>query len=423
MPEYAALFLVAAVAGVLPGQVAGRAVTIIAISGLIGIVLVKYRDQYREWWPSIRPLFWPFFVLMVFVGISGLRAVLFQKTLHTSVIDDAKPFLYWLLFPIIALSLNTPKKLKHFIVAVVVLAVYIAIGQIIQGLFGVHVFFGGVLGEAETLGRYYSGATRSMTPGIYVLLFGLLVTFALYLVKARHILLLPLMLLFSLGLTLTYGRTLMGVTVLVLLFMGFMMGGTRIVRLLVAGMLVLLIAIPALAVIKPNTLYALKDRVMSVDAEIRGGGSLGYRIVENSVAWKRIKNAPLLGIGLGHVYRLPSLMAVEHQDVDFQTRYMHNGYLYVQLKLGIFAFLAYFWFIASALSFSRNTFKRLALPHDKAVAAAITALFVMPIFTSLTRPEWMSESSTAVYAICLAILTAYWRHKVKDVSSDTKTVS
>jgi O-antigen ligase len=410
LPEYSALILVAGLAGIFPSQIVGHTATLIDIIALVVIVGFKYFGKRDQWGPSLRPLFWPYLALMFMVVVGTVRTLLFQSTSQNLVFDEVLPFLYWLLFPIIALSLDTPKRLKYFLVAVVILGIYIAVGQMIQALFQVQLFFGGRFEIAETLGRQYAGVARSVTPGTFLLLFGLLVSVALFIAKARHFLLIPLIALFFLGLMFTFGRTLMGVTLLVMLLMGWMLGAARMFKLGVVSLVVGAISIGGLAVIKPEIYYAMADRVTSVGTEIKGGESLNYRFVENRAALAHIEQSPLFGIGLGRDYRQGVLQALD--DVDVGARYIHNGYLYVLLKQGVITFLAYFWFYAAALLYARTTFKRLQSPYDRAIAAAIFALLLMPVFTSLTRPDWVTQASTAIYAMCLGILAAYRRHKV-----------
>ena len=416
LPEYSALILMAGLAGIFPPEIVGHTATLIDISALILIVLIKYARKHQQWRPSIRPLVWPFFFLILLVAVGTARALLYQSTPHNAVFNEIMPFLYWLLFPIIAISLDSPKRLKYFIVVVFIMAVYIALGQIIQALFQVQLFFGGRFEIAETLGRQYSGVARSVTPGSFLLLFGLLTSVSFYIVKTQRILLLPLIALivvFVLGLVFTFGRTLMGTALLVMLLMGFTLGAARVYKLVGVIALVGALAIGGLAIVKPNIYYALADRVLSIGSEVKSGDSLNYRRIENQVALKHIENSPLFGIGLGHDYRQGAVQ----KDVDVGARYIHNGYLYILLKLGLFTFLAYVSFYTAALIYARKTIQLVHSPYDKGVAAAIFALMLMPIITSLTRPEWMSPASTAMFAICVAILAAFRRHKAVNVSA------
>jgi O-antigen ligase len=409
LPEYSALILLAGLAGVFPSQIVGHTSTLIGISALVIVVGIKYFGKRDQWAPVIRPLIWPYIALLFMVGVGTARALLYQTTAQNHVFDEVVPFLYWLLFPVIALSLDSPRRLKSFLIVTVVLGTYIAVGQIIQAIFQVQLFFGGRFEIAETLGREYAGVARSITPGTFVLLFGLLVCVALYIGRAGRLALIPLIALFVLGLMFTFGRTLMGVTLLVMLWMGWMLGAGRIIKLGIAGVIVGAVAIGGLAVLKPEIYYAMADRVSSVETEIRGGRSLNYRYVENRTALAQIEQSPLFGIGLGRDYRQGISEVLENVDVG--SRYIHNGYLYVLLKQGVITFLMYAWFYAAALMYARATFKGLHEPQDRAVVVAVFALMLMPILTSLTRPDWVTPASTAVYALCLGLLVAYRRHK------------
>lgn len=421
LPEYSVLILVAGQAGIFPSQIVSHTATFIGINLLLAIVGFKYLGKIEQWGPSVRPLVWPYLTLLFMVAIGAARALLYQSTAPNHIFDEVLPFLYWLLFPLIALSLDTPKRLKYFLVVMVILGIYIAVGQMVQALFQVQVFFGGRFEIAETLGRHYAGVARSVTPGTFLLLFGLLVCVALYIVKPRRLFLIPLVALFFLGLMFTFGRTLIGVTLLVLMLMGWMLGVARILKLGLVSMLAGAISVGGLAILKPDIYYAMADRVSSVVWEIKGGESLNYRLIENRAALAHIEASPLLGIGLGRDYRQGVALALD--DVDVGARYIHNGYLYIALKQGLITFLVYAWFYIAALVYARATFKRLQDPNDRAIVAAMFALMLMPIFTSLTRPDWVTPASTAIYAICLGIIAAYRRHKVWYPSRATVPIS
>jgi O-antigen ligase len=331
---------------------------------------------------------------------------LFQTTPKNYIFDETTPFLFWLIFPVIALSLNSIRRLNFFVIVLLLIAAYIALGQFIQAIFGIEVFFSGRLEQAETLGKEYSGVMRSVTGSILLLLLGLFVSVALYLVRARNLLLFPFMALCAAGLMFTYGRTLMAVSIVGLLVITFILGVRRIYKLAIISGITLAIVISGLVVYKPAILFAVQDRLLSVQTEIKSGDSLTYRLIENRTAIPQIIDNPILGLGLGHDYRQPMLSITPGNDADTQSRFIHNGYLYVALKLGIPALICYLLFISVYFVQARKTIHLLTDQRQRAYLAATTGLMVMPLFTSLTRPEWMTASSTAVFAICFGLLVA-----------------
>lgn len=405
IPEYSALILLILVTGILPG-VPGNTGSLILLVGLLILTLIKRRKESQFWWVGIKPFALPFFLMLFIVLVGVVRALVFQNTPHNQIFNETSPFLYWLLFPVIALNLNSERKINIYVVVLMFIAAYVAVGQFLQAIFGIQVFFTGTLGQAETLDKVYAGATRSTTEGILLLLLGLFISVALYFVKTRNVFLFPYMALCTAGLMFTYGRTLMGSAIVSLLVVAMILGGKQIVKLAIVAGLVLLTVIGALSIYKPEILFALNDRIFSVETEIKSGGSMAYRLNETKTALPKLIDNPLFGIGLGHEYRLPVLQVTERATADSQSRFIHNGYIYVALKLGIPALLSYLLFIAVFFVQARITIRLLINPMQRAFLAAATGLMVLPLITSVFRPEWMSPSSTGTLAICFGLLVA-----------------
>ena len=68
-------------------------------------------------------------------------------------------------------------------------------------------------------------------------------------------------------------------------------------------------------------------------------GSYSFRDIENEHAVKTIQNNPVFGIGYTRPYR-PQLYYPE----DKLRHFVHNGYLWILLKLGLAGFIPFLWF-------------------------------------------------------------------------------
>lgn len=409
LPEYALLVVYTVHLGLLPPQLMGHIVTFVAISGILVFALIRNLNQIREWWPCIRPYTWPFGLLMGLVAISVVRGLFVQHTKHPLLFEEAQPYLLWLGFPIVFLGLRTERRLKYFLVAVVLLGGYVAVGQVIQTVFHKQIFFLGRYTQAEALGQQFGNVIRSITPAIFLLLLALYLSATRYLVKPA-LWLMGLMTLYLLGLFFTFGRAIIVFSLFALLVTGLQLGRGRVIRIAVSGIILLVIAGLVLAFFKPSIFYAIFARLLSINIELRQGGSLAYRLLENAMAIPQIESHPLFGIGLGQFYRQPVVAYIsEGTDPILQSRYIHNGYLYVLLKLGFTAFLAYAALIFTFFVHARRLLKRLESPEDRAIVAACIGILVIPLFTSMVRPEWMSSASTAVFALCFAIVAAVQR--------------
>lgn len=409
LPEYAMLILCAAQTGILPPQVFSHTMMILAFVGLNALVVFKHQREANIWWPLLRPYATPLGILLALVTVSAIRGLVFGGATQGNIAEEAIQLLFWMTFPLLVMSLKTRRRLNSFVVALVLLAFYVSIGQFIQAIFHQQVFFAGRIEDAETLGQTFSGVTRSVTPAIYFLILGLLIAAGWVVSKVRPVLAMVLLGTCFLGLLLTYGRTLVVGTALALIIVGILLGMRRAAKLAVMGAIIGTVVVVAVMFAKPRVYDALEDRLLSIKTEVIRGDSFSYRLIENQAAMARIAGAPILGIGIGQDYRQPYLAGYQGDFADVQARYIHNGYLYVLLKLGVAGLLAYVAFIAVFFARARRVLKATTQPYDRALVAASIALLLIPLFTAATRPEWMSASSTAVFAICMALVTVVHR--------------
>lgn len=417
LPEYAVLALCAIQTGLLPTQLVSHTLMILALVGITTLVAFKHLRESEAWWRILRPYAMPFATLLFLVGASGVRGLLFGGIDKGNIAEEAIQLLFWLAFPALAISLKSHQRLNAFLVVLLLLALYVAVGQFLQAIFHQQIFFAGRIEDAETLGQTFSGVTRSVTPAIFLLILGLLIAAGLVVSNVRPVPSLFLMGICTLGLAFTYGRTLVAGTLLALVVVGLLLGIRRAVRLALVGAIVGTLAMMALAFAKPAIYDALEDRLLSIRSELVRGDSFNYRLIENRAAIEKISGAPLLGIGIGKDYRQPYLIGLQGDAADVQARYMHNGYLYVLLKLGVTGLLAYVVFIGIFFARARRALKAATQSYDRVLIAAPTALVLIPVFTAVTRPEWMSGSSTAVFAICMALVTAVQRHINNEAAS------
>jgi hypothetical protein len=115
----------------------------------------------------------------------GLFGVLFVASIVMSlwvkevnptwVLGEARRLLYLTALPIAIVILQTREKQKRLVVSLVVLGCLFSVGQVFQGVFNIQVFGDkGRMVVLETLGRQDYGTTRSLTLGIEVIVYALL---------------------------------------------------------------------------------------------------------------------------------------------------------------------------------------------------------------------------------------------------------
>lgn len=125
------------------------------------------------------------------------------------------------------------------------------------------------------------------------------------------------------------------------------------VRLAVLAVPTLLIAWSAVYVAQPHIAEAAFDRAFGITREIESGDSFGWRGRRMPLAMESIVRHPVLGIGMNGVYK-PSISSRGH--FEGEEIYIHNAYLYFQLKMGLIGSLIPLIFLWLYLRISRGVF-------------------------------------------------------------------
>ena len=145
---------------------------------------------------------------------------------------------------------------------------------------------------------------------------------------------------------------------------------------------------------------AALERFTGIGAEFRAGESFGWRLRENDAALARIERHLFTGVGIGGEYK-------QTGSLDQETTYIHNGYLYFPLKMGIFAAFIPFAFIVAFVITVRQAGVRHQKTGDPAFVAALCGAFSVPVMTSGTQPEWTAPQGIAAYAILIGLALLY----------------
>ena len=149
-------------------------------------------------------------------------------------------------------------------------------------------------------------------------------------------------------------------------------------------------------------------RALSVEQEGTEESSMGARYHENREAIEPILENFVLGLGHGGEYK--KRLDPDPKFIE-QAIYIHNGYLYIQLKYGVFGSAALLLLLATIAAVSR-TVQRLTPPEDpwlwrsQAAMACVIAFCV----NAITSPVWVEFGPTTGLACALVHLAAARAH-------------
>jgi len=319
------------------------------------------------------------------------------------VLAEARQYISWLLVvPIIAL-IQTEKQLDRFLKGIVFVGCFVAFAALLQFVLGRPIVEGARVEDLVTLNKAADVSRSIVGPGNYFLIFSILFLLARMMTRSLSwAIAMPLMGWLLAGLIVNFGRGLWVATFGGALLLAFWLFRWRGVwRVAIAGSVGLVLSLGVLAAYKPNIIEAAYDRLISTGGEsLERNTTLGWRLEETNAALKKISQYPITGVGIGTAYKpanpMNGMFITEHDEV--LTRYIHNGYIGSWLKFGILGPIVILFLIVGvfrrALRYGRST-KDVRL---KALFLTTAAAFFVPVLTSVTQPEWLSQAGIAFFA-------------------------
>jgi hypothetical protein len=369
------------------------------------MLLILFFTHWRGekfWWVSFRPYFFPLSLLFALAVVSTVYALFVLHTSPRHVLGELSHLLYWLLAPMVIVILDSDRKVHIFVRALLVLGVLLSLGLIVQSITGVNILSAGRLEQAN-LGAGSQDVYRSTTPGIFLVMFGMFLFTARYLWKVKETASeLQWLLLSGAGIVFTYGRTLWLTSAIGMVYLVFLARGRRVLHMVLFAFAILPLGFGAIWVAKPHAIDAIIRRVESYGTEITSGQSLKWRFMENKYALHKIRSHPLMGVGLGGTYKPGFTVEI----FEGEHRYIHNGYLYLVLKLGVLSMLPLVWLYRVIYLRGRQQMKDEMSISKRAIIASSLVVLCIPLITSLTRPEWMTSATVAILATLIGLMSA-----------------
>lgn len=414
-PEVGIVGMLLMVCGVVPERLAPTiglgAGSIKAHELMIGLLFMLAVFRFSslpplgKYWRWLRPIFGIFAL-----AVTGtLVAKLFFGTPLKDALGDARNHLAWLVvFPVICL-IRTKDQVFRLQWGIVVVGAIVAIFALAQFVTGKALIQNARVEDLVTLNHAATDVTRSIVgAGMYFVIFSILFLLSRMMTRSISIFLsLPLLGMLIAGVVVTFGRGVWVATFLVIVLLAYwLMRWRGVISVLLIGFIGIAAALGGLALLKPNVIVAAYDRLISTGNEtLSRNTTLGWRLDETNAALKQIKSSPIVGIGLGTPYKPVIRMngvSITESDIVL-TRYIHNGYIGLWLKFGFLgpvavAFLV-FGIVRRGILIARVT--------DDVCLRALTlttvTAFLVPVITSVTQPEWLSQTGIAFFAVMFGL--------------------
>lgn len=322
---------------------------------------------------------------------------------HDFVFPVLRNFLPLALLPLLPSILSTRQRVDIVENAFIAFGVLIALFIAIQAFTGIPL----LAGRLEDLGlNQTTGITRTVLWGPE-----LLIILSLFLIGRhglRHCLTrvwpMPALAILLLGLMGTYTRSFWIATAVaamwLALFANGLKGGLRLAAIVVP-MCVLLGGI--VLVVNPRIGEAAFERAFGITQEIQSGESFGWRGKENAMAIASIAKSPWFGIGFNGAYK-PAISLQGH--FEGEDIYIHNAYLYFQLKMGLLGSTILMVFLMLYLRLSWAAFG-IADRRDRVSALSYVALGIVVLMIGYSGQTISRFVTLLLVCLMFAIMKSY----------------
>lgn len=354
------------------------------------------------------PLDYPIFLFILAAFISAGISILQYGLDSASVIRSLRPIIYYLLVIVIANLIRERKQIRLLFGGLFVIGTVVSLMMLIQAKIGRSVRL--LPGRIEADTNYWT--TRIIPPG-EVVIFVMFISAICALVimnrpffKTTYFFLIPIL---GGGVLLTYNRQYWGSIVFSLFIFALLLSKVRKRRfvswLAIAFIFLILIIIPISRLSKTARVYSdsIVARFSSLFTvkQTFASSSLEWRKIENRYALRSIVKHPLQGIGLRNTYR-PSLPGMHMLGWDTK-HFVHNGYLFVLVDMGILGFLPLIWFYVRFLSRGFSNWRKIRNPVDKSTVIGFTISGLALALSILVEPRVMQWHGIVVISTIIGI--------------------
>jgi hypothetical protein len=382
----------------------------IVLSLILGLVFLRATTQ-RGFTLFGSRLTIPLFLFIGAFVLSAVNAIfIYHVSLH-SVFWPLRGLSLWIIFVPTLQLVRDEKALRRLLIGLLIFTGVLLVGVLIPNKLAP--FLPVEVAAAGTGRQLYAGVTRFYYDGDMILYAMIPVTVAsLAMVKKGNQLWrigLLCFLLFWLAKTFfrEYWLTL---SVICILLVGLFSSGERMrlfrrmVPTAIAGVVIGIVLMTTQATQVERLFQSLSDRVASLGRNPLKESSLQWRVIETYYALPQISSHPVLGIGLGNPYR-PPMVAEEGTTnyMDWTSRYMENGYLYIAVYMGLFGLLPFLWLCAAYLLQVFRHFHEIRDDGLRAVYLGLGSAFLGMIACNIVTPTFVFNSRLVFFPLSMAI--------------------
>lgn len=359
----------------------------------------------REFTFSKSPANLPLCLFYISALLSAFVAINYYGMEFNTVVRVLRAISYYLIYYIVTNLIKDKKQIEFLVNGMFIVAVIVALAMLTQAIIGDSVHL--IPGRIEKSGTFEETyeALRLLPPGQTLLYILFVTAISVITLKRDSKMLLSsyfyMIMVLGMGVILTYNRTYWVAVIFVGTMFMLMIPYKNKMRLMsVTVLYMLMIAILFFTYGNENrfkeTVESVSERFGSLVAgkELKQSASVDDRFRENEYAIAKIKEHPLLGIGLGNDYR-PEI----YDRKDELTYYVHNGYLWMLVDMGLLGFMLFMWFYSGFIIRCWKKWKFIEDTYLKALVVGFMLSGIGIIPMALFNPiflQWFSIVNLAV---------------------------
>ena len=375
---------------------------------MIPFKMMTDRNFHYRRTPLDVPLF--LFGLAFFISI-GISFFVRNVDFHLITLS-VRLFMNYFLYFVLTNLIREKKQIRLLLYGMLAVSLVISLAIILQAILGKSHAFLPTMGAGTY--REIPGALRIGAPGHPVLFVMFIMTICALsqlnvpVLKSRYYYLL---FIFGIALLLTFTRNYwvsIAISVILLALLVSKQQKKKMIVLFLGTAIVFGLIFPFLIDILPRSyVNALSMRFGSLLTPSRtlSSGSLEGRRIENYYAWKSIRKNPVFGIGLYQVYR-PRLswMDIFKPGEEWpSTSYIHNGYLWILLDLGLFGFIPFIWFYVRFLMRGFSNWRKIKDPLEKSAVLGFTLGGCALAMSALVTPKFFEWAPIVVIGVIMGL--------------------
>ena len=366
------------------------------------------------------PLDLPMMVFCTMTLFSTLIAIVQGSVDISLAIQGIRVFSYYLTFFVVTNLVKEARQLSFLLNGIFLLATFVAVAMVAQYILGDGV--GLIQVPSDALNG--AGSVRRILPPGHSILVVSFVTCLCILVVQRFK---PIGLLrylqcglFGIAILITFLRSVWAALILALFVAAYLLRGVDKVRLIGWALSAMFPAVLVLLVVfaaPDSPISKLVDeslkKLSTVTPEALAGGdpNYNYRKLENEYAFAAIRSHPVIGLGLGAVYRPLDPRLDEWDASSFSERrtFIHNSHLRLWLQSGLLGYLSFLWLSVVFLLRGWSNWRKIPNDRMRAVVLGFTLVYVVVLIAAGANSIFMMWSWVPVLGIIMGVNEVIFR--------------